>query len=271
MAFCTSCGKELKSGSNFCSSCGTRVNNNNISNDKSRREIVYEGNLHKCPNCGATVKAFLTVCPECGVEFRNTNSSAAIKEFVRKLEVLESNRTSKVGDPVDELVLNLIRNFNIPNNKEDIFEFIILAASNINMSVHAARNFSDLALSNNAEYVSLAAKNDAWISKFNQAFEKARFSFESDKDFAKIKGIYERTSKSLRKAEGRKTKKKIRTTILFIFFLVAPVSLFIFFPRDNSKKNKINNLNSIQNEDTSENIKDYSYYRKNAQGILIYN
>lgn len=267
MAYCTTCGKELKDGASFCISCGTKAENK--TNTGNKRETVYEGSVHKCPNCGATVKAFLTSCPECGVEFRNTGSSVATKEFLRKLEDFESRRKFRVGDPVDDLILNLIRNYSIPNNKEDIFEFIILAASNINMSVVSARNYAEFGVNSNNEFAYLKAKNDAWISKFNQAYEKANLSFESDTDFYKIKKIYEKTNKSIKKATKRKTTKTALLILGLAICIAIPLVILILAPKDNNTTVNVNDNSNTQNIQSTQNtkyFKEYSYYRKNANG-----
>ena len=65
--------------------------------------------------------AFVTTCPSCGYEIRGGKSSASLHEFSMSL----ANAAS------DEQRTSLIRNFPVPNTKEDIFEFLILASSNI--------------------------------------------------------------------------------------------------------------------------------------------
>lgn len=37
---------------------------------------------------------------------------------------------------IDEQKIDLIRNFSIPNTKEDVLEFIVLAAANIDLKVY---------------------------------------------------------------------------------------------------------------------------------------
>lgn len=69
---------------------------------------------------------------------------------------------------------DLIRNFYIPNTKEDICEFFILAVSNIK-----ARDDCE----------------DAWRAKLEQAYQKARLSFGNDSSFSEINKLYESVTK----------------------------------------------------------------------------
>ena len=137
MAFCSNCGERIEEGANFCNKCGKPVNEN-----YSSRKVTYEGEIHKCPNCGEILNSFVSNCPTCGYELRSVNTSNTVKQFVLKLEQIEANRDNidvdlRRKDPnaltkTDEQKVNLIRSFSIPNTKEDILEFLILASSNIN-------------------------------------------------------------------------------------------------------------------------------------------
>lgn len=111
MAFCTNCGKQLDEGAKFCSTCGAAVPQTTWE-ENSERKTVYDGELHKCPNCGEQINSFVAVCPACGYEFRGAKTASCVKELAAKLE--------PVSDP--EQRDDLIRNFYIPNTKEDICE-----------------------------------------------------------------------------------------------------------------------------------------------------
>ena len=128
--YCPSCGTVLTDGSKFCHECGATLSTEKTK--ATKRETVYEGNLHKCPSCGEIIKSFETNCPACGHEFRETNASGVVKEFERKLEEIEKTRphnTSKRKRSVnsqtevsatDQKIITLIRNFPIPNTKEEL-------------------------------------------------------------------------------------------------------------------------------------------------------
>ncbi len=162
MAFCSNCGKQLNAGAKFCDECGMPV-----LNTESKRKTVFEGDIHKCPHCGETLKAFETVCPTCGTELRGARSSSAISALAEKLE----NTTSEKQRIV------VIKNFPIPNTREDIFEFMLLASSNFDSSYYATHLHE--------ENIS-----DAWLTKIEQCYSKAELSFGNHPDFERIESIY---------------------------------------------------------------------------------
>lgn len=120
MPFCMNCGKEIPEGAKFCASCGTAIGT--IKKEEPQRKTTYDGEIHKCPNCGEILKSFMPNCPSCGYEIRTVNSSnSPVNELARRIE----NATSL------EMKIELITNFYVPNTKEDIYEFFILAVSNL--------------------------------------------------------------------------------------------------------------------------------------------
>ena len=90
--------------------------------------------------------------------------------------------------------ISLIRSFVIPNTKEDMLEFLILASSNINL-----QRYNDFDTISESE----KAVSDAWQAKFEQAYEKAKLSFGDTPEFEKIHAIYKKKT-----GEVEKSKKK---------------------------------------------------------------
>lgn len=172
MPYCKKCGNELESDAEFCTECGTPI----IKKSDERKE-VYDGNVHKCPNCGEHLKSFKLKCPSCGHELRDSKSSNAVSEFVKKLEKANSE---------EQQYSDLIRSFPIPNNKEDILEFMILASSNI------------VGQSNKSVF-------DAWKSKFEHCYQKAVIMFENEKEFNQIDKIYKETNNKIKIQENKYT------------------------------------------------------------------
>ena len=109
----------------------------------------------------------------------------------------------------DEQKISLIRSFSIPNTKEDICEFMILAASNIDLKQYGLYNQAFVTASQRAV-------SDAWLAKFEQAYEKASFSFANSSDFVEIKRIYDNKIKQLKK---KKRESLFLLLGLFIFIL----------------------------------------------------
>ncbi|WP_051212485.1 zinc ribbon domain-containing protein [Butyrivibrio fibrisolvens] len=235
MAFCSECGQKIEQGAKFCSGCGKPIGDNN----GSQRKQVFEGNIHKCPNCGEVIKSFVTICPSCGFEFRDTKSSNAVKEFADKLEYLQSQKKAPsiisgvakslgIGksDNNEEKILNMIRNFTVPNTKEDVFEFMILASSNINISAISAEYSSDAGANSTEELNAMKARSDAWQSKMEQVYQKANIAFGSDPDFIKIRDLYDRTTKAINSAKKAKSRKTRNTIILGLCLMFVPAILF---------------------------------------------
>lgn len=203
MAFCMNCGQQLPEGAKFCSNCGTATGE--VKAETAQRKTVYDGELHKCPNCGEIINAFVTICPTCNYELRGAKASSIVKEFANKLEQIEQSRETKKShsfisilfgsdgqlNKTDEQKISLIRSFSIPNTKEDIFEFMILAASNIDLKLYGLGDKGVITASQRAV-------SDAWLAKFEQAYEKASFAFSTSPDFFGIKDIYDKKIKQLK-------------------------------------------------------------------------
>lgn len=204
MAYCMNCGQQLPEGAKFCSSCGTATGD--VKTETAQRKTVYDGELHKCPNCGELINAFVTICPACNYELRGAKASSIVKEFADKLEQIERTREAQKSNSfigmlygsdgqlnkTDEQKISLIRSFSIPNTKEDIFEFMILAASNIDLKLYGLGDKGVITASQRAV-------SDAWLAKFEQAYEKASFAFSTSSDFLSIKDIHDKKIKQLKR------------------------------------------------------------------------
>ena len=228
--FCAYCGNRINVGAKFCSSCGKATNNNfcyeqektenfseekNVSfgdnteqgdtfpNEQIRKE-TYDGEIRKCPNCGEVLKSFTLNCPTCGYELRNSNTTNYIHEFTRKLEM--ATTTEQKDD--------LIRHFVMPNTKEDIYEFMILAAANLEAN-------SD--------------NSDAWHIKIEQAYQKSRIIFGDSPEFKIIEDIYIKAADNYNKINKKKKiasigvffKQHTKGIVLSILGIIAIIMLAI--------------------------------------------
>lgn len=219
MSFCTNCGQQLSDGAKFCAGCGTAVNG---TNQNAQRKTVYEGEIHKCPNCGEVLDSFVSNCTACGFELRGTKNSNAIREFAMKLEQIENsrdvnnnfssfkNKMNQISsvNPIDEQKISLIRSFAIPNTKEDIYEFMILAASNIDIKLYGFAY--DSSQFQGMMATSQRSVSDAWLAKFEQAHQKAQLLFNDSQELMNINDLYERKIKEIQK-------KKRQLPMFFIF------------------------------------------------------
>lgn len=141
---------------------------------QNQRRTVYAGEIHKCPGCGEVLNSFVAFCPACGYEVRGTRTSNFVSEFSLKLSQMSS----------DEEKSNLIRNFPIPNSKEDIHELLILASTNIGGSL--ALNVSE-----------------AWVVKVDQCYQKATLILGNDYVLTNIKQIYDECHKKFKKVQRK--------------------------------------------------------------------
>lgn len=235
MPYCSKCGYEVKDGESFCENCGTTIRIN--SNSKVvKRETVFEGSIHKCPNCGEKVNSFMTRCNSCGFEFRDSESSDAVKAFADKIDQLQSKKEAKSGvisnffgvknKKIEEQIINTIRNFSVPNTKEDIFEFMILASSNINTSVISSEDYTEAGANSEEEFNALKARNEAWRAKMQQVYQKAKITIGTESDFSKIQDIYLSSSQSINKAEKKRMIKSSRVLIFALCMMFLPILIF---------------------------------------------
>ncbi len=170
MAFCSNCGEKLNEGARFCHNCGASTND-----ETSQRTQEYGGKIIKCPSCGEMLDSFVSICPACHYELRGTQTTSHVHKLSQMLEKAET----------DEQKNDLISNFYIPNTKEDIYEFFILAYSNITASGNCI---------------------DAWPVKLEQAYLKARLAFGDSKEFTQIEELYEKINKVSKRSKFANSK-----------------------------------------------------------------
>ena len=81
---------------------------------------------------------------------------------------------------------NTIINYSVPNTKEDIFEFMILACSNINVK----QGIDDVV-------------SKAWLSKLEQVYQRAQITIKNSNDLIQIKNIYDSKKKEIKDKNKR--------------------------------------------------------------------
>ncbi len=245
MPFCPKCGNKLEVGDVFCGACGSAAPLVNIIDEDAgpgmepvpepeeepepepvceeepeeepeAEPFTRQGQVKRCPACGEMVSTHETVCPTCGFEIRDA-ADGSIALLSKKLELIENKRPEKrdentkdVISTTDERKISLIRNWPIPNNREDLIEFMAMASGNC---IPPAKTGADRIASEDA----LA---DAWRSKFDQAYVKAQRLLGATEDFEQLKML---------KAEvrGNTLQARIRpwwpliAVELFLFLLIA--------------------------------------------------
>jgi hypothetical protein len=157
--------------------------------------------VKKCPACGSMIKSFQTKCPDCDHEFRNIENVNSIKEFFRDYQKIEQSVSviKKTGGFMGLMVddsegqrqkqvfskkKEFIMHFPIPNSKEDIIEFLMMAVplakpakkGGFGFMKNVAAKFGD---DENKNWNHLIA--GVWIQKCEQIIMKAKFSMKDDK------------------------------------------------------------------------------------------
>ena len=186
MTKCVKCGGDITEGAKFCSYCGTPVESGTTKDETKERTQVFVGTIRKCPNCGEQIGTNATKCPACGFVIEKRNVSASLDDFVKKLASFDHYAKKR----------EYIENYPVPNNKEDIRDFLTYAAS------QRDKDYDD--------NVAKAYWVDAWNNKCRQIVNQAFDTFGMDEDFASwlrnYKAGVEKSS-----TENEKLKKKLRS------------------------------------------------------------
>lgn len=234
MTYCNKCGKQLADGAAFCSACGapTAQNWQKEECNSDSRENVWEGSTHRCPECGQPIPSFRDRCPFCGHEFRGVHAVVSARELSDRLDAIEASRPTETKKkkgtngrqeigPTDERKIALIRSYPIPNAREDLIEFLVLALSNCD---HRFDEFGD-------EQGTEAEKAiaNAWETKLDQAFSKAEILFGDEPEFASLKGMRDKKKGEIEqeKARGRRYFAKFMLAMLGVFIFLMIMNIFI--------------------------------------------
>ena len=199
MAFCGNCGKQLAEEAKFCFECGAKVYAPNIDNDKTKRSQEYVGTILKCPHCAAVITEMTALCPDCGLPITKKEAVSSVQAFHNRLMALEKNRKGKVGgigaayrkvDPVDTEKLTMIRNYPIPNSIDDIAEFMMLAISNIDVSLSKKTILNMQTTTYETSATIAKTISNAWVAKMEQCYRKAEATFPNHPTFAVVQRAY---------------------------------------------------------------------------------
>ncbi len=188
------------------------------------------GDVRKCPNCGTIIGALQATCPECGFEIagvKGNSSAQKLLDMLREADshyeqiVVHSSSTSRswrkgdykseesedVEDNSDEIrkqKITIIKNFPVPNTKEDLLEFIMTLTSHF---TPGGLNVDDMAR--------------AYKTKFEECVRKAEIMFPNDETFIKIMTDYKNRETATR--EKRKKGLKIGAIAAVVVGIVVTI------------------------------------------------
>ena len=248
MAYCSNCGAQIADNTQFCPECGS--SNALGTTNSAQRQQEYAGKILKCPNCGETLKSFEANCPTCGYELRGSRATNSVRELALKLEAVENRRErnstrsrrsmfdyNAVLNPdiskTDEQKATIISTFPIPNTKEDLIEFMVLARSNIDIKSYE-----------NDIRTAPRVVSDAWKAKFEQAYEKAEVSFGNDPEFQHIQTINQELTTNIKKANSSNWK-VAGIAFLVLAAVVTLITVAVNKSSSNDRAREVARLESI--------------------------
>ena len=165
---------------------------------KSAPKSDKYGSIRKCPACGAIVGAFKGICPECGFEFTEVDANLSSKKLYDALSK-ESNTKKKQ---------EIIETFPLPNTKADLLEFMTALKPRI--------------LDQNSELA------NAYYKKYAECIEKARVSFESDKQLQPFIDNFNQVDKEIKKKKlFRFLRNKWKLVAIVLVLVVVGLSVII--------------------------------------------
>lgn len=207
MLYCKGCGHQLTEPSKFCPHCGLSVESVGAGAE-NQRSVVWEGVVHKCPQCGEPIKSFSGRCPVCGFEFRDRGAVRSVTELAAKIQYYENEKANatrrgfakplSVND-VNEICqqeASVIKAHPIPNNIEDIKEFVVYAATNIDPDCYSPSSTRFNAQANRAV-------SDAWLIKCEQAVQKATLLLDNSGETAEMKALLSEAKEKIRRAKRK--------------------------------------------------------------------
>ena len=134
----------------------------------SSGDVQKKGAINKCPSCGAQVGAFASSCPSCGHEFTDIDANRSITALVERFDEIEREFDEKGLEgktrlqAILEKKARVIRDFPIPNSREDLQQLMYFIQPKIVESVKPDPNIED------------------WRSKFIEVLARARNAYKGD-------------------------------------------------------------------------------------------
>lgn len=200
-----------------------------LGDDQDEVEMVLEGKLHQleankpkdkekvgniktCPACGAAFKSMEINCIQCGHEFSNIKANLTILNLLARIEKIETEKNSLIvsltstekfiqDQEFEKRKGDLIKNFPVPNTKDDILEFLTYSISKMT-------NVSSL--------------DNPWAAKADEIIMKSRLLFKNDLTMLSTLDKYEKDIKKRKRGP-------IVVVFLSLFFIFLIAVLIIIF------------------------------------------
>jgi hypothetical protein len=130
--------------------------------------LQRKGSVHKCPSCGASLGAFVSVCGTCDHELLDVDANRSITQLAERFEDIEREvegmgyKGKRRDDAITEKKGRVIRDFPVPNSRDDLQQLIYYIQPKIVPSVKPDPNIED------------------WRVKFTEVLNRARQAYQND-------------------------------------------------------------------------------------------
>lgn len=212
------------------------------------RTQEFVGTIRKCPNCGAHLHGMVAICPQCGYEITGVGANITVREFFDNYQK-ETDVTRKI---------DMIRNYPIPNVKEDLIEFALFISNQLKAEFNARLARMGVISGSDGKkrigekpfskkfYEKLSTsyyEEDflvAWEAKLDQVHQKAEIVLAGDSSaLFQINKILSDVSKLKTKVENKKSRiKKLSGVILFIFLVFEAIFCILVISNDGKNEKK---------------------------------
>lgn len=165
-----------------------------------------KGSIHKCPSCGSQLSAFVSSCVACGHEFTDIDANRSITALVERFEEIEREVDAKGIKGKNRLAAILekkarvIRDFPVPNSREDLQQLMFFIQPKIVNSVQPDPNIED------------------WRVKFIEVLNRAKNAYRGD---AAALSEFDRIEKSIQSSVGQDLRIKAKRNPLFVTLLAV--------------------------------------------------
>ena len=174
--------------------------------------VRKQGNINKCPNCGGVLKAFSSICELCGHELSGVAANKTISDLVARFEAIETevSQSGLQGSAREKEIIarkgRYIRDFAIPNSREDLQSLIFFISPKIQDNVKPDPNAED------------------WRVKFKEVMTLAKNAYRDD---AKTRGEFEEIERSLNISLSDALQTRAKRNPLLVAGVVAVIGLAV--------------------------------------------
>jgi hypothetical protein len=175
--------------------------------------VQKKGGLTKCPSCNAPVVAGSTACPSCLHEFGDVDANRSVKGLAGRLDQIDHDvqqlgtGLSRRKEEARERKRNAIRNFPIPNAREDLLELIHFIHPRTRDGIDPDLNRED------------------WRVKFVEVMSRARAAYAGDTGRL---AEFQRLEQGLETGVSEGLVHKARRNPIFVALLLAAATLGAF-------------------------------------------